>query len=88
MLTGADYAGHYPTTRRRIVAFFFRKRCMAGSEQQFITKTILQDVLESIGEIGYGTIIFKVQNAAIAEMEITEKFRFKNTDIMEKGGGI
>ena len=61
---------------------------MAGRDQQFINETILQDVLQSIAEIGYGTITLKVHNAAIAEMEITEKFRFKNTDIMEKGGGI
>ena len=61
---------------------------MAGREQQFINETILQDVPQSIGDIAYGTIILKVHNQAIAEMEITEKFRFKNTDIMEKGGGI
>ena len=61
---------------------------MAGRDQQFINETILKDVLKSIAEIGYGTITLKIHNAAIAEMDITEKYRFKNTDHVEKGGGI
>jgi hypothetical protein len=61
---------------------------MSGRDQHFINETILQDVLESIVKIGSGTITLKVHNAAISEMEISEKFRFKNTDYVENGGGI
>ena len=59
-----------------------------GNHQKFINETILQDVLETVGNIGFGSIILNVQNSAIVAMEITEKYRFQNTEYVEKGGGI
>ena len=60
----------------------------SGNKQQFINETILQDVLETVGNIGFGSIVLNVHNCAIVAMEITEKYRFQNIEYVEKGGGI
>lgn len=56
--------------------------------KKFINETILQDVLETAVKIEYGTIILKIHDSSIVQMEVTEKYRFQNTDLVEKGGGI
>ena len=58
------------------------------TKQKFINETILQDVLDTVGSLRFGSIILNVQNAAIVAMEIKERYLFQNTDYVEKGGGI
>ncbi len=82
--------GHYPTNPG-YVAFLIKSMSMkinSVKKQQFINEAILQDVLETVGNIGFGSIVLNVHNSAIVAMEITEKYRFQNIDFVEKGGGI
>jgi hypothetical protein len=58
------------------------------ANKKFINETILQDVVETAAKIEFGTIILKIHDSSIVQMEVTEKYRFQNTDYVEKGGGI
>lgn len=56
--------------------------------KKFINTAILQDVVETAAKIEYGTIMLKIHDSSIVQMEVTEKFRFQNTESVEEGGGI
>ncbi|MGD0078972.1 MAG: YezD family protein [Sedimentisphaerales bacterium] len=48
---------------------------------------IIRDIKNAIAGLDYGTVMIKVHNAKIVQIEITQKKRF-DTGLFEKGGGI
>jgi hypothetical protein len=62
-----------------------------GSESQDtagINETIIKKVAELVKNIQFGSILIKVHDSKIIQVEVTEKSRFDNMWFMEKGGGI
>ena len=62
-----------------------------GSEPQDKTRvneTILEKIAELLKNIHYGSLLIKVHDSKIVQVEVTEKSRFDNMWFMEKGGGI
>jgi hypothetical protein len=48
---------------------------------------IIRDIKNAIAGLDYGTVMIKIHNAKIVQIEITQKKRF-DTGLFEKGGGI
>ncbi|MGD0573021.1 MAG: DUF2292 domain-containing protein [Sedimentisphaerales bacterium] len=49
---------------------------------------IIRDIRNAIIGLDYGTVTIKVHNSKITQIEITQKRRYDDSDIVEKGGGI
>lgn len=53
-----------------------------------VNETILEKIAELVKNIQYGSLLIKVHDSKIVQLEVTEKSRFDNMWFMEKGGGI
>ncbi|MBN1795456.1 MAG: YezD family protein [Sedimentisphaerales bacterium] len=53
-----------------------------------IKDAVLSDIRNAIAGLDYGTVTIKVHNAKIVQIEITQKKRFDDAGLVEKGGGI
>ena len=53
-----------------------------------VNETILKKIAELVNNIHYGSLLIKVHDSKIVQVEVTEKSRFDNMWFMEKGGGI
>ncbi len=51
-------------------------------------EAVIRDLHEMVRRIRYGTITIKVHDANIVQVELTEKMRFDESGLLEKGGGI
>ena len=49
---------------------------------------IIRDIRNAIIGLDYGTVTIKVHNAKITQIEITQKRRYDDSGLVEKGGGI
>jgi len=49
---------------------------------------IVKDIRNAIAMLDYGTVTIKVHNSKIVQIEITQKKRFDDVGLVEKGGGI
>lgn len=52
------------------------------------TDAVMQELKKTIEALKYGTVMIKVHNGRITQVEITEKKRFDVPGEFEKGGGI
>jgi hypothetical protein len=59
-----------------------------SSNNQLANDAIIRDIRNAIADLDYGTVTIKVHNAKIVQIEITQKKRFDDTGLVEKGGGI
>lgn len=53
-----------------------------------LNDAILREIKEAIDSLEYGSIIIKVHNKKIIQIEVTEKKRFDDAWKIEGGGGI
>lgn len=53
-----------------------------------INDAIINDIRNAISGLDYGTVTIKVHNSKIVQIEITQKKRFNDMGLVEKGGGI
>jgi hypothetical protein len=53
-----------------------------------VNEAIIRDIKNMITGLDYGTVTIKVHNSKIVQVEITQKKRFDDSLLMEKGGGI
>jgi hypothetical protein len=51
-------------------------------------EAIFKDIKNMVKGLDYGTVIIKVHDSKIVQVEITQKKRFDEAGLMEKGGGI
>jgi len=58
------------------------------SNELSISDAIVKNIAEAIGRLDYGSVVIKVHNAKIVQIEITERKRFDEFWEVEKGGGI
>ncbi len=49
---------------------------------------IIKDIRNAVAGLDYGTVTIKVHNSKITQIEITQKRRYEDSGIVEKGGGI
>jgi hypothetical protein len=69
----------------------FRKAIMGlkqDSNEQAANEAIIKDIRMAIVDLDYGTVTIKVHNAKISQIEITQKKRYGDNGLVEKGGGI
>jgi hypothetical protein len=59
-----------------------------SSNNQPANDAIIRDIRNAIADLDYGTVTIKVHNAKIVQIEITQKKRFDDVGLVEKGGGI
>jgi hypothetical protein len=59
-----------------------------SSNVNMVNDTIVRDIRNAIADLDYGTVTIKVHNSKIVQVEITQKKRFGDGGLVEKGGGI
>jgi hypothetical protein len=58
------------------------------NNEKLTNDAIIRDIREAIEGLDYGTVIIKVHNGKITQIEITQKRRYDDGNWVEKGGGI
>jgi len=56
--------------------------------EQTTNDAIIRDIRNAVAGLGYGTVTIKVHNSKITQIEITQKRRYDDSGLVEKGGGI
>jgi hypothetical protein len=56
--------------------------------KNILNETILKEIRDAVDSLEYGSIIIKVHNKKIIQIEVTEKKRFDDVWKLEEGGGI
>ena len=59
-----------------------------SSNENVVNDAIVRDIRNAIADLDYGTVMIKVHNSKIVQVEITQKKRFDDGGLVEKGGGI
>jgi len=59
-----------------------------NNSDQTTNDAIIRDIKTAITELDYGTVTIKVHNSKITQIEITQKRRYDDSGLYEKGGGI
>lgn len=49
---------------------------------------IIKDIRNAVVGLDYGIVTIKVHNSKITQIEITQKRRYDDSGLVEKGGGI
>lgn len=57
-------------------------------QKNIVNDAIIKDVIEAVNNLKYGHIHITVHNSKIVQIEKTEKVRFDDIWLIEKGGGI
>ncbi len=52
------------------------------------TNVIIRDIATAIAGLEFGSVLIKVHNAQIVQIEVTQRKRFDEYWNVEKGGGI
>lgn len=63
------------------------KETSAG-QKNIINDAIIKDISESVRGLSFGTVMIKVHNAKIVQIEVTQNKRFDDVWTAEGGGGI
>jgi len=58
------------------------------NSRNIVNDAIIKDIATAIGSLEYGTVIIKVHETKIIQIEVTEKKRFDDVWRVEGGGGI
>ena len=58
------------------------------SNENTANDAIIKDIRGAIVGLDYGTVTIKVHNSKITQIEITQKRRYDDSGLVEKGGGI
>jgi hypothetical protein len=58
------------------------------TNEYLTNQAIIRDITDAITGLDYGAVTIKVHNTKIVQIEITQKKRFDNKGLFEKGGGI
>ena len=53
-----------------------------------ITNAIIRDIATAVAGLEFGSVLIKVHNAQIVQIEVTQRKRFDDFWKVEKGGGI
>ena len=56
--------------------------------KNIVNDAIVKDIAVAVGSLAYGTVLIKVHDTKIIQIEVTEKKRFDDVWRVEEGGGI
>ena len=56
--------------------------------KNIVNDAIIKDISDAVGDLEYGTVVIKVHNSKIIQIEVTEKKRFDDIWQIGEGGGI
>jgi hypothetical protein len=59
-----------------------------GKDTTQVNEAIIRKIAPLVKKLQYGSILIKVHDSRIVQVEATEKSRFDDMWIVEKGGGI
>jgi len=72
--------------------FYYVKGWIAMSlkttQKSIINDSIIKDLSEQVLNLKYGSIVIKVHDSKIVQVEVTERTRYEDVWLVEKGGGI
>jgi len=57
-------------------------------QKSIINDSIIKDLSEQVLNLKYGSIVIKVHDSKIVQVEVTERTRYEDVWLVEKGGGI
>ena len=58
------------------------------TQKSIINDAIIKDLSEQVLDLKYGTIVIKVHDSRIIQIEVTQRTRYEDVWQVEKGGGI
>ncbi len=58
------------------------------NEKSIVNDAIIKEIIEAVNNLKYGHIHITVHNSKIVQIDKTEKTRFDDIWLVEKGGGI
>ena len=58
------------------------------NNKNIINDAIIKEIIETVDSLKYGEVKIIVHNSKIVQIDRTEKTRFDNIWLIEKGGGI
>jgi hypothetical protein len=58
------------------------------SKNKIINDAIIQDIVNAVEGLSYGTITVKVHDSKIVQIEVAERKRFDDVWLIKEGGGI
>ena len=57
-------------------------------QPNIVNDAILKDIIEKVNGLEYGSVLIKVHDSKIVQVEVSQKSRFDDVWLTEKGGGI
>jgi hypothetical protein len=61
---------------------------MKTKQKSIINDSIIKDLSDQVLNLKYGAIVIKVHDSKIVQVEVTERTRYEDVWLVEKGGGI
>ncbi len=61
---------------------------MILKQNNIVSDAIIKEIIEAINNLSYGEVSITVHNSKITQINKTEKTRFDDIWLIEKGGGI
>ena len=61
---------------------------LKATQKSIINDSIIKDLSEQVLNLKYGSIVIKVHDSKIVQVELTERTRYEDVWLVEKGGGI
>lgn len=58
------------------------------SNENAANDAIIKDIRNAVVDLDYGIVTIKVHNSKITQIEITQKRRYDDSGLVEKGGSI
>jgi hypothetical protein len=53
-----------------------------------VNESVVKEIVEALNGLDYGSIVIKVHNKKVVQVEVTQRKRFDDMYPLEKGGGI
>lgn len=57
-------------------------------QKNIVNDAVMKEITEALNSLKYGHVMITVHNSKIVQIEKTEKTRFDDIWLIEKGGGI
>ena len=59
-----------------------------SEDKNIVNDAIIKDIADTVRDLKFGSIIIKVHNSKIVQIDVSKKSRFDDVWQVEKGGGI
>ncbi|MGA2774866.1 MAG: DUF2292 domain-containing protein [Candidatus Omnitrophota bacterium] len=56
--------------------------------KNIVNDAIIKDIADTIRDLKFGSVIIKVHNSKIVQIDVSKKSRFDGVWFIEEGGGI